>query len=119
MEHHLVQSLANVYTLTIKETKEFVMAFPSEEIKDEAFFCGTHSGRNTDKFKETGLKAIAAKRVKPPLIDKCLANFECKVVNIVETGDHTIFVGEVVAAHVYEKVAKRLYAYEGHRLSTV
>lgn len=30
-----------------------------------------------------------------PLIDDCLANIECRVVNEYDGGDHTIFVGEV------------------------
>ncbi|NIM14548.1 MAG: flavin reductase family protein, partial [Candidatus Aminicenantes bacterium] len=47
-----------------------------------------------------GLTPVKAKHVKPPLIKECFAHLECKVVNEIPTGDHTIFVGEVVQATV-------------------
>ncbi len=93
----------------ISESREFVLAFPSEEMGKEVLYCGTHSGRKVDKFKETGLVAVPAKRVRPPLIEGCVANFECRVVGEIETGDHTIFVGEIVAAHISEEKKRRLY----------
>lgn len=93
----------------ISESREFVVAFPSEEMGKEVLYCGTHSGRDVDKLKETGLVAVPAKKVRPPLIEGCVANFECKLVGEIETGDHTIFVGEIVAAHVSEEQKKRLY----------
>lgn len=93
----------------ISQSREFVVAFPSEEMAKEVLYCGTHSGRDVDKFKETGLVAVPAKKVRPPLIEGCVANFECKLVGEIETGDHTIFVGEIVAAHVSEGKKTRLY----------
>lgn len=95
----------------ISESKEFVLVFPSQKMKEQTLFCGTHSGKSIDKFKETGLIAVSSKKVKAPLIDGCLANFECKVVNSVDSGDHTIFVGEVLAAYAsIDESLKRLYA---------
>lgn len=103
----------------ISEIKEFVLAFPSQKIKEQVLFCGTHSGKSMDKFKETGLIAIASKNVKPPLIQDCLANFECKVVDSLDTGDHTVFIGEVLAAYVStDKSLKRLYADTGYKMVT-
>ncbi len=79
----------------ISECGEFVLAFPGEEMQKAAIYCGTHSGRNVDKFKESGLKAEKAESVRPPLIAGCIANFECVVASSLDTGDHTIFVGEI------------------------
>ena len=59
--------------------------------------CGTRSGRSMDKFAECGLTALPATVVKAPLVGECLANLECKVANRMTAGDHTIFVGEIVA----------------------
>jgi flavin reductase (DIM6/NTAB) family NADH-FMN oxidoreductase RutF len=101
----------------ISESREFVLAFPSEEMGKEVLYCGTHSGRDVDKFKETGLVAVPAKKVRPPLIEGCVANFECRVVGEIETGDHTIFVGEIVAAHVSEEKKRRLYNLGDYKLS--
>jgi flavin reductase (DIM6/NTAB) family NADH-FMN oxidoreductase RutF len=38
--------------------------------------------------------------VKAPVIDKAPAHVECKVIDAVKRGDHTLFVGEVVEARV-------------------
>ena len=86
----------------IKKTKEFVVAFPKSEMGREAIYCGTYSGREVDKIKNAGLKTRKSVFVKPPLIENCVLNLECSVVNEIETGDHTIFIGKVLAAHYEE-----------------
>jgi len=88
----------------IAETGEFVVNVPTEEIIEETVFCGTHSGRDVDKFGETKLTPVSASRVKPPLIEECVSHLECKVVASHKCGDHTIFVGKVVAVHIDEGV---------------
>ncbi|MCD5417209.1 flavin reductase family protein, partial [Candidatus Bipolaricaulota bacterium] len=72
-------------------------------------YCGTHSGRDVNKFKELGLTAMTARIVSPPLIDKCIVNMECKVVDQLDTGDHTIFVGEIITSYLSDEKKKRLY----------
>ena len=83
----------------IKEGGEFVIAVPGIDIAEEVLFCGTRSGRDVDKFSETGLTPGEAQHVRPPLIEECLLNFECKIVGSLNTGDHTIFAGEVLASY--------------------
>lgn len=90
----------------IKETREFVVNVPSKDLVKQAVFCGSVSGRDHNKFEEAGLNPIPASKVKPPLIKECVSNLECKVVASYECGDHTLFVGEVVAAHVDEGMLK-------------
>jgi len=82
----------------ISEGKEFVLAVPGEDLWKQVIFCGTCSGRDVDKFKATGLTPLPASLVKPPLIKECIVNLECKLVGQLDTGDHTIFAGEIVAA---------------------
>jgi flavin reductase (DIM6/NTAB) family NADH-FMN oxidoreductase RutF len=59
---------------------------------------GTCSGADTDKFEKFGLTPVKAKLVRPPLIRECLANIECKVIDIVTK--HNIVVMEGLAAYV-------------------
>ena len=87
------------YELLVR-TGEFVLVIPPEEWADAAWLCGTKSGRDVDKFSQTGLKALNADKVSPPLIEGAVAQFECVVRAMVPTGDHTVFAGEVVAAHL-------------------
>ncbi|MCS7120891.1 MAG: flavin reductase family protein [Nitrososphaerota archaeon] len=84
----------------IQETEEFVVNIPTLEILDATFYCGRVSGRDRDKFKEAKLTPLPAKKVKPPIIAECIAHLECKLYNELQTGDHTIFVGEIVEAYV-------------------
>jgi len=93
----------------LQQVPEFVLAFPAEDMEEAMLFCGSQSGRRVDKFKETGLTALPATRVRPPLIGEAVTNLECEVVATLLTGDHTIFVGEIVAAHHSERQVRRLY----------
>lgn len=88
----------------IEETGEFVVNVPSIDLEEEMHFCGTKSGRDYDKFKETGLTPVPASKVRPPLIKECYGHLECKVVQSYVCGDHTLFVGEVIAARADDDV---------------
>lgn len=48
-----------------------------------------------------------------PLLDDSLAHIECRVENTIEAGDHTIYVGAVVAAGVSPRADRPLLHYEG------
>ena len=87
----------------IENSKEFVINVPVEEILEEVDFCGNVSGRNVDKFAETGLTPKPAVRVKAPLIVECPVNMECVVRNKIPLGVHHLFIGEIVCVHVERK----------------
>lgn len=82
----------------LRKTRECVIAIPTVDMLDKVVGIGTCSGADTDKFGKFRLTPLPAKRVGAPLIKECLANIECKVVDIV--GRHNIVVLEAVAAHV-------------------
>ncbi|NOZ20345.1 MAG: flavin reductase family protein [Planctomycetes bacterium] len=96
----------------IQQCKEFVLAFPNEDQGREMLFCGTKSGRDVNKEKESGFEFVPAKKVKPPLLTGAVANLECRLVSQHETGDHTIFVGQILTAHI-EEGKGRLYTLGG------
>jgi flavin reductase (DIM6/NTAB) family NADH-FMN oxidoreductase RutF len=96
----------------IKETKEFVVNIPTMEILDETVFCGTKTGRHHDKFKETGLTPLPARKVKAPIIKECIAHLECKLYSQQKTGDHTIFIGEIVEAYANKEAFNGTYNIE-------
>jgi len=91
----------------IARSGEFVLAWPGEDLAEATLFCGTRSGRDVDKFKEMGLTPLKGEHVNAPLIKECIANLECRVRGQMTTGDHTIFVGEIIAVWVHES-PKRL-----------
>ena len=79
------------------ETKECVISIPTVDLIDMAIGVGTCSGEDTDKFEKFGLTAVKARHVRAPLIKECLANIECRVVDIIDR--HSIVVLEGVAAY--------------------
>jgi flavin reductase (DIM6/NTAB) family NADH-FMN oxidoreductase RutF len=82
----------------LRKTRECVIAIPTVDLLDQVVGIGTCSGADTDKFAKFKLTALPAEVVKAPLIKECLANIECKVVDIVTK--HNIVVLEAVAAHI-------------------
>lgn len=84
----------------IRKNKEFVIALPNKELEEAVRFFGTTHGDEVDKFKETGLETFSGKFVKSPLIKKATINFECKLINEFEVGDHIMFIGEILCSHI-------------------
>lgn len=83
---------------TLRQTRECVIAVPTVDLLDRVVGIGTCSGANTDKFARFRLTALPGSVVTAPLIEECLANIECKVVDIVRK--HNIVVLEPVAAFI-------------------
>jgi flavin reductase (DIM6/NTAB) family NADH-FMN oxidoreductase RutF len=84
----------------IQATHEFVVNIPSPRQAKVLDWCGTVSGRDVDKFAETGLTPAKALKVRCPIITECLLNIECRVQTFLKLGSHTMFVAEVVAVQV-------------------
>ncbi|MGB9193767.1 MAG: flavin reductase family protein [Azonexus sp.] len=82
----------------MRKSRECVIAIPTVDLLDKVVGIGTCSGADTDKFAKFKLTPVPAKCVKPPLINECLANIECKVIDIVKK--HNIVVLEAVAAYI-------------------
>jgi flavin reductase (DIM6/NTAB) family NADH-FMN oxidoreductase RutF len=82
----------------LRKNRECVIAIPTVDMLDAVVGIGTCSGADTDKFAKFKLTPVQGKVVKAPLIKECLANIECKVVDIVRK--HNIVVLEAVAAYV-------------------
>ena len=93
----------------IEEAGEFVVNVPTMDIVRETLFCGRISGTECDKFKEAHLTPLPAKKVRAPIIKECVAHLECKLVQQIPTGDHTLFVGEVLAAYVNKGVFTKTF----------
>ena len=79
---------------------EVVANIPSAAIVKQTDFCGIVSGRNLDKFAQTGLSPEPANLVKPPLISECPVNLECIIKNRVNLGSHYLFLAEIIQVHV-------------------
>jgi flavin reductase (DIM6/NTAB) family NADH-FMN oxidoreductase RutF len=80
----------------IKQTGAYTVNIPSEKYVREADFVGMVSGREYDKFKETGLTPEKSKLVNAPIVKEFPYTLECKLAKQVDLGLHTMFIGEIV-----------------------
>jgi len=81
----------------LRETRECVISIPTVEMLDKVIGVGTSSGADTDKFEKFMLTPVPGEHVQAPLIKECIANIECRVIDIVKK--HNIVVLEGVAAY--------------------
>lgn len=80
----------------IRQSEAFTVNFPSEKYFKEADFVGIVSGRDHDKFKETGLTPEKSKLVNAPLVKEFPYSLECRLARQVDLGLHTMFIGEIL-----------------------
>ena len=85
----------------LEKNRGCVIAIPAVDMLDTVVGIGTCSGKDTDKFARFKLTPIQGKLVKAPLIKECIANIECKVIDIVKK--HNILILEGVAAYIDTK----------------
>ena len=92
----------------ILQTGEFVINIPPQELNRQIYFCGYRSGREVDKFAETGLTPLPARHLDAPVIAECVAHMECRVVQTVDGGDKHLFMAEVLEAYADEDLERGL-----------
>ncbi len=88
----------------IKQSGAFVINLVDKRLTPYADWCGVRSGRKYNKFVETGLTPVRATMVNAPMIEESPVNLECKVTQVIPLGSHDLFLAEVVAVHVNEKL---------------
>ena len=84
----------------IKKNGNFTVNISSVDIMTEADFCGITSGKDTDKFKETGLTRLASKIVQSPIIKECPLNLECELIEANIVGQTNHFIGKIMETHI-------------------
>ncbi len=91
----------------IEQSGEFVCNLPSLAIAREVDYCGVVSGRDIDKFAQTGLTPFAMEGVGCPAVVECPINIACKVKQVMALGSHSLFLAEVVEVAVNDACVDR------------
>ena len=109
----------------LEQVNEFTVNVLPAGFAEALQHCGTASGRDGDKWAHTGLKPVAAQRVRVPVIEQAVVHYECRVVHANEVlpanlaadirasayakGDyHRVYFGEVLAAYAAPDARDRL-----------
>ncbi len=92
----------------LKESGEFAVNLTTEKLARATDWCGVRSGRDVDKWKETGLTRGKAQKLQyAPVIQESPVNLECKVCEVKELGSHHMFLAEVLAVQADESFMKK------------
>lgn len=83
----------------LKKSGEFTANFLTFDNIGIIAAVGRTSGKDIDKFSAYKIKTIPSSTIETPLLKAAYAAYECKVVKSYKTGDHVLFVGEVLAIH--------------------
>ena len=104
----------------LEKAKDFTVSIPIEkDLKKELAYCGTHSGKDVNKFRECNLNLKDGRKVTSPIIENCELHYECKIVykQAMEPGTldesikdkyykgndfHILYFGEIVDCYLTE-----------------
>lgn len=86
----------------IEREGEFVINLVTEELTKTMDWCGVKSGRDFDKFKETGLTPALSEKVKCPSIAESPVSLECRIIDKKKLPSHDMFIAEIVNVTVSE-----------------
>ncbi|MBQ9940528.1 MAG: flavin reductase family protein [Clostridia bacterium] len=88
----------------IKESGEFVINLVTRELVRKTDQCGVYTGSKVNKFKSFGLTPEKATKVSAPMIKESPVNLECRVTQVIPLGTHDMFLAEILAVNVDEKL---------------
>lgn len=80
----------------LKETMQFTINLTTVEMARATDWCGVRSGKDYDKWKETGLTPIPGDAVSSPTILQSPLSIECRVKSIMNLGSHDMFIADVI-----------------------
>lgn len=81
----------------IKENMEFTLNLTTADMVRATDWCGVKSGREFDKWEQTGLHAEPGIKVGSPSVAESPLSIECKVREIISLGSHDMFLADVVS----------------------
>ena len=77
-------------------TGEFVINLTTAEMARAVDWCGVRSGRDYDKFRETGLTPVQGAVVAAPALVESPVSIECRIRQRLPLGSHDLFLADVV-----------------------
>lgn len=105
----------------LEKSREFTVTVPYADMRETVEFCGTRSGRDTDKLTACGLKILKGQKIATPVLDVPGMHFECKVMydrlmgaknldkalnelwyNKEPNDYHVFYFGEILASYITE-----------------
>lgn len=80
----------------IKREMQFTLNLTTEAMARATDWCGVRSGRDYDKFKETGLTPLPGIKNTCCMVGESPLSIECEVTEIMHLGSHDMFIARVL-----------------------
>jgi len=102
----------------LEKSHEFTVSIPlNKDLGEELAYCGSKSGRDYDKIKESNLGLLNSRTLNTPILSDCDLHYECKIIykQAMEPGNilvpikdryykqdnyHVVFYGEIVDSYI-------------------
>src|SRR6056297_3079788 len=88
----------------VTESKAFTVNIPSSEMAKYVDYAGRLSGKDVDKFRETGLTPVRSDLVNAPYVKEFPVVLECELTSFQDLGSHRQFIGKVVDVKADEAI---------------
>lgn len=101
---------------------EFVIHVVNEAVMERMNVCSADYEWGVNEIEQAGFEVAPSVRVRPPRLPQCPAQFECRLIQMLEVGrrPNTIVIGEVVHLHYNEgMVDPRTLYVDARRLSPI
>lgn len=80
----------------IRRHMEFTLCLTTEAMARTVDWCGVRSGREVDKWAESGLTPLPGQKVKCCMVEESPVCIECAVKEIMRLGSHDMFIADVL-----------------------
>jgi flavin reductase (DIM6/NTAB) family NADH-FMN oxidoreductase RutF len=82
----------------IERSGEFVVNLPDMALADRLVLASYQPRFGENKFDRSHFTRLPSKKVAPVAVKECRAHLECKVIDILVPGDHSLILADIVAA---------------------
>lgn len=109
--------------INTKDTREVVINVVSFNIVQQASLASCEYAEGVDEFIKAGLTPVASEFVKPFRVKESPVQFECKVINVIETGTQggaaNLIVCEILCMHIDDSVLNAEGKIDPHKIDLV
>lgn len=86
------------------EKGEFVIHLCSSSMARQVDFCGMYTGAKVNKIERCGFHLVPSETVSPPTVSESPLALECRVCERVSLGSHDMFIADVTAVTLDERL---------------
>jgi flavin reductase (DIM6/NTAB) family NADH-FMN oxidoreductase RutF len=88
----------------IRKSGVFAINLTGESLVRAADWCGVYTGAKVDKFERCQLGREPATEIPCPILSDSPLALECRVTDVIKLGTHDMFIADIVAVDVDEKL---------------